>query len=447
MTRREPARGRPLITVIAAAGMVSGLNVPSAVAAQPAALIPAAATTSAGLGALPGVQADQLNGVACRSAGDCLAVGADYHTGTPLAETWNGTRWRAVSVTLPSGASGALLDGVACPAATGTHCVVAGVLLKGSTGEALAETWNGTAWTPMLPPAPAGSHLSAVSCLSPNSCVAVGVAGSAQGIGTLLTESWNGRTWTPGKISAPAGTHGGFLDGVSCATASFCVATGAAFTGSDAAEAPLIEGWNGKDWAVMKPAAPKTSIETGLYAVSCPSRDSCVTVGSGGNVTAGSIGYAEAWNGKTWALTSAVPWPKGTANPWLYGVSCRAAGSCVAVGLNDWNPASNGTLTGRAAAATWNGKAWTPTPVAVPGQHNASGFAAVTCRPGKPVFCAAVGYVGPRGSEVSSTLSGFWNGTRWTVILPAQWPAPERARCRCPSASPVIVSRQARISR
>ena len=68
----------------------------------------------------------------------------------------------------------------------------------------------------------------------------------------------------------------------------------------------------------------------------------------------------------------------------------------------------------------WNGKAWTPTPVAVPGQHNASGFAAVTCRPGKPVFCAAVGYVGPWGSQVSSTLSGFWNGTRWTVILPAQ---------------------------
>ena len=124
MARREPARGRPLITVIeavAAAGMVTGLTVPSAVAAQPAALIPAAATTSAGHGALPGVQADQLNGVACRSAGDCLAVGADYHTGTPLAETWNGTRWRAVSVTLPSGASGALLDGVACPAATGTY--------------------------------------------------------------------------------------------------------------------------------------------------------------------------------------------------------------------------------------------------------------------------------------------------------------------------------------
>jgi hypothetical protein len=170
----------------------------------------------------------------------------------------------------------------------------------------------------------------------------------------------------------------------------------------------------------MKPAPPRTSIATGLYAVSCPSPVSCVTVGSGGNLEAGSIGYAEAWNGKTWALTSAVPWPKGTTNPWLYGVSCRAAGHCVAVGPNDWNPDSNQTLTGRAAAATWNGKAWTPTTVAVPGKHNASGFGAVTCRPGKTVFCAAVGYVGPQNSGVSSTLSGFWNGRRWKVILPGR---------------------------
>ena len=423
MAGREQARARRLITVIAAvaaAGVVTGLNVPSAVAAQPATLIPAAATTPAGEGAVIGSQADQLNGVACRSARDCLAVGADYHTGTPLAESWNGTRWRAVSVTLPAGASAALLDGVACPAATGTYCVVVGVVIKGSTAEALAETWNGKAWTPILPAASAGSHLSAVSCQSPTRCVAVGVGSASGGIGGLLAESWNGSTWTPSKISLPPHTQGGFLDGVSCATASFCVATGAEFTGSTGAEAPLIEGWNGKDWVVMKPAAPKTSIETGLYAVSCPSPASCVTVGSGGNTEAGSIGYAEAWNGKTWALTSAVPWPKGTTDPWLYGVSCQAVGHSVAVGLNDWNPASNQTLSGRAAAATWNGKAWTATPVTVPGKDDASGFSAVTCLPGKRVFCAAVGYRGPQDSAVSSTLSGFWNGRRWMVILPAQ---------------------------
>src|SRR5215469_10175477 len=124
MAGRGSSGGRRIITAVAAAGVVTGLNMPSAAAAQPAALIPAAAITSAGDGIVTGAQADQLNDVACRSARDCLAVGADYHTDTPLAETWNGTRWRAVSVPLPSGASGALLDGVACPATT--HCVVVG---------------------------------------------------------------------------------------------------------------------------------------------------------------------------------------------------------------------------------------------------------------------------------------------------------------------------------
>jgi hypothetical protein len=183
------------------------------------------------------------------------------------------------------------------------------------------------------------------------------------------------------------------------------------------AETPLIEGWNGKDWAIMKPAMPKTTTQTGLYAVSCPSPKSCVTVGSGGTTSAGSIGYAEHWNGKNWVLTSGVPWPKGTTDPWLYGVSCPAVGHCVAVGLVGWNPASNAALTGYAAAAIWNGKTWRPTAVAVPGQDMASEFGAVTCRPGKPKFCAAVGAIGPRGTEVTNALSGFWNGGHWNVVL------------------------------
>ena len=46
---------------------------------------------------------------------------------------------------LPSAASSALLDAVACPAARRTHCVAAGVVIKGSTAAPLAETWNGRA--------------------------------------------------------------------------------------------------------------------------------------------------------------------------------------------------------------------------------------------------------------------------------------------------------------
>ncbi len=415
----KPGRSRRLITVIAAvaaAGAVTGVNVPPAMAATPTARTLAAIAT-----------ADQLDGVACPSARDCMGVGSDTlvttpvvdSTHTPLAERWNGTRWRAVSVKLPSGATGGLLLAVACPAAT--QCFAVGDVIKGSTWAALAETWNGKAWTPALPPAPADSIFEAVSCLSPKSCLAVGVVGSGTPvapIGLLLIDSWNGSRWTRVNVSALAHTPGGFLDGVSCASASFCIATGAVFSGSNGAESALIEGWNGKDWAAMKPATPRSSSETSLSAVSCASPTNCVTVGSGFSITLGPIGYAEAWNGRTWALTHTVPWPKGTTGPRLSGVSCSTAGHCVAVGAIDLSPAANGSLTGRAAAATWNGKDWTPSTIAAPGKDDASAFAAVSCRPGKTVFCAAVGEVGTRNSAMSSTLSGFWNGKRWKVVLP-----------------------------
>jgi hypothetical protein len=420
MRERESRCSRRLIAVVAAAGVITGLSGRYVMAAQ---VTSAATTPLARDGALTGAHEESLYGVACLSAKDCLAVGADVtgphlaETWTPVAQTWNGTRWRAVSVKLPSGASGARLEGVACPsAAGGMHCMVVGAVFYRSKEEALAETWNGKAWTPVPPQA--ADELSAVSCLSPKRCVAVGLAGpSSGGIGSLLAESWNGSTWTRGKISAPTHTHGGFLDGVSCTTASFCVATGAVFAGSNETETPLIEGWNGTHWAVMKPPAPKSN--TGLYAVSCPSAKSCVTVGSGYTQTGRSTSYAETRNGTTWALTSAVPWPRGTNDPRLYGVSCPAAGQCVTVGFNDWPP-TNDTLTGHALAATWNGKAWTATTVGVPGKHDASAFAGVTCLPGKTAFCAAVGYRGPQFSAQSSPLSGFWNGTRWKVILFAQ---------------------------
>jgi hypothetical protein len=74
MPGRELRRSRRLITVlaaVAAAGVVTGLNVRSTMAAQ-ATTLTSAAITPAGDSALIGSQADQLNGVACLSAEDCL---------------------------------------------------------------------------------------------------------------------------------------------------------------------------------------------------------------------------------------------------------------------------------------------------------------------------------------------------------------------------------------
>jgi hypothetical protein len=70
--------------------------------------------------------------------------------------------------------------------------------------------------------------------------------------------------------------------------------------------------------------------------------------------------------------------------------------------------------TQRAAAVTWNGKAWTATGVPAPGKGKASLFQAVTCL--SAADCVAVGQAGPAGSATGTPLSGFWNGKRWHLV-------------------------------
>ena len=95
----------------------------------------------------------------------------------------------------------------------------------------------------------------------------------------------------------------------------------------------------------------------------------------------------------------------------LWGVSCAAAGRCVAVG--DIELYQKGAGTERVAAVTWNGKAWAVTGVPGPGKGKASLFKDVTCL--SAADCVAVGQAGPAGSATGTGLSGFWNGKSWRL--------------------------------
>jgi hypothetical protein len=59
-----------------------------------------------------------LKGVTCSSASRCFAVGSvQLSTGaaeTALAEQWNGSRWRVITASSPSGASWSELTGISC---------------------------------------------------------------------------------------------------------------------------------------------------------------------------------------------------------------------------------------------------------------------------------------------------------------------------------------------
>jgi hypothetical protein len=62
-----------------------------------------------------------------------------------------------------------------------------------------------------------------VSCASATFCIAVGDATGSAGQ-VPLAVAWDGTSWTIQQIPSPAG--GGVLDGVSCTSASACVAVG-----------------------------------------------------------------------------------------------------------------------------------------------------------------------------------------------------------------------------
>lgn len=389
------------------------LALAAALSGTAAAALPAWAAATAGAAAVPPA-ADELLGVSCVTAKDCLAVGIDRNArtgaGGPLAETWNGTTWRIVGVKLPRGATGGNLRGVSCVSAG--RCVAVGSYRTGGSSEfALADIWNGEAWAPARLPAAGGAStsLDGVSCKSAASCVAVGASQAAGQAGAPLAEIWNGKRWTPTR---PPAAGSGFavsgLGAVSCASPARCVAAGVTAGGPPVA---VIESWNGKAWSAGKGAAVPGDIGAVQTGVSCPSAGSCAVAGFGMYATA-TVSFSEIWNGKSWR-DAPVPLPGGgTGSSHLWGVSCAAVNQCVAVG--DIESYLKGASTRRAAAVTWNGKAWTVTGVPGPGNGKASVFNDVTCL--STADCVAVGQAGPAGSTNGAGLSGFWNGKSWRLV-------------------------------
>jgi hypothetical protein len=245
--------------------------------------------------------------------------------------------------------------------------------------------------------------LSGVSCASASFCVAVDSSGNA------LT--WSGKAW-----SKPTDIDGAEpLTGVSCASASFCVAI-------DAAGNVLT--LNGGHWS-----APTSVTGPGddLTGVSCASASFCVAVDVLGNafswngsawsapeeidpaatpgdvscpsrsfcVAVDNAGNALTWNGSTWSAPSSIDGVNA-----FYGVSCTAATFCVAVD-------------GAGHALTWSEGMWrTRTLFSAPDDGYPAG---VSCASGS--FCSAVA-LQPATSE--STQKTFaWNGREW-LTLPLQ---------------------------
>jgi hypothetical protein len=315
----------------------------------------------------PDAGGNVLASVSCPSASQCVAVGthSDELSGgaaTPELLTGTSGSWVASKAPLPADDTGPYaggsLNGISCPSTSG--CVAVG-----STG-VLTDS-DGT-WTAAEPPLPANVStddpywsLNAVSCSSTSHCVAVGnyfqqgvqSNGAGAGEGLLLTDSDG--TWTAAEAPLPANAATTFssvqLDGVSCPSASQCVAVGSYEDASGNSHGLILTG-NGASWTAAEASVPANALATGdeagaeLLGISCPSMSQCVAVGwyevaADGSDGNGGGGLLLTDSGGTWTAAQApVPANAGGVGggAGLAAVSCSSASQCVAGG--DYDDAS-----------------------------------------------------------------------------------------------------------
>ncbi|HEY7017326.1 MAG TPA: PxKF domain-containing protein, partial [Gaiellaceae bacterium] len=149
-----------------------------------------------------------LNGVACRTASACAAVGA---AGSAITSADGGATWAASS----SGTTQAL-NAITCPSAA---CYAVG-----NTGTILASPDGGASWSAQT--SGTTQTLSGIGCANAANCIADGTTG------TVLESSNGGGTWTQrgnplsGPVSAINATNIA-LNGGFCTSARCLIGTGA----------------------------------------------------------------------------------------------------------------------------------------------------------------------------------------------------------------------------
>jgi hypothetical protein len=275
-----------------------------------------------------------------------------------------------------------------------------------------ALRWNGLTWNKqdILSEGSAGTFLFGVSCDSATHCVAVGYYETASLSITPLAEVWNGTSWQVMPSPNPAGSSGGGLDAVSCLATTFCTVAGWYEVGNSVASTPLAEVWNGTSWSsetVPFPGAHEKDAEAILDAVSCWSRTACSAVGYHGDTNqAIQRPLAESWNGTTWSVQR-VPFPAAAKarSSNLESISCASAASCVGLGYYGSGAKTIGV------AVKWNGKRWSDLSIAAPHGGTLAFLNSISCVSSR--WCAGVGSY--HLATGYATLAETWNGHFWTI--------------------------------
>ena len=329
----------------------------------------------------------------------------------------------------------------------GVVVVAVAAMLAVPIGARAADT--APVWSPLMPYGGASgsvTELPSISCASAGNCVAAGyidtvAAGAGMFQGVVVVE--HAGTWGPGTIlTPPADDAAGEaqLAGISCSSATSCVAVGRYPTSAGGTQALVIpvtvngaSATLGAPIAFHDPADATTTAadaDSGLNAISCTT-GGCTAVGSyvdnsgGGGAFQSMVATSATWN----AVKATAPaGTSGGANLGLAAVSCPAGGACEATGndqdgggkLVSWATQIDGGTPGMPVDVTMPTDS-TPSPPAPPlvsGLGPINGLDAVSC-PSAGACTAAGGYMTSAGvAPVAVPIVSGAPGTPVAVAFP-----------------------------
>jgi hypothetical protein len=270
--------------------------------------------------------------VSCPTAKFCVAVG--YYLNNSLGrnqtliESWNGKRWTIMKSPNTSTSDDNYLDEVSC--VSSSSCTAVGSYYGASNGyrQTLIESWDGRRWTIVSSPnasTSAENILYGVSCVSSSSCTAVGYYGASYYDRQTLIETWDGTSWAIVPSPNSSSSDSNLLYGVSCLSSNSCTAVGYYYGPSTGGwEQTLIESWDGTSWTIV-PSLNSDSFNE-LGGVSCLSSSACTAVGhySGYNQVSDQT-LIESWDGTSWTTASSPNTSNSNNNTSTRCRVCRAA--------------------------------------------------------------------------------------------------------------------------
>jgi hypothetical protein len=377
------------------------------------------------------VASSGLSSIACTARGACIAGGNYQAPGRqiePMVATQSRGRWsRGAPIALPAGAATqpyAQVNGIACRSAG--NCVAVGDYEYGRSRklQAFIATESHGRWarafTPRLPAnaaSPLSAELEAVACTRDGSCTAVGSYQDSSGYAqTMVLAKPPAGPWRQAtEIASPpnaAANPDAYVTGISCSAPGTCVAVGNYSVSPTQFEAMGAVESRGAWHRATEIAAPPGAIAstfTAITSISCLAAGPCLGAGqyavSATQSRAMVVTESKGRFGRALAITVVPPGASVHPSSYLLGVSCRSSGVCFAVGGGRNRAGHSVAMYLVRSGGHWRAAFLTPPDEATAGQQQLSALSAVSCT--SKAHCSAVGYYhdqrGASHAEAAST--------------------------------------------